>query len=129
MGWAPQVEILKHPSIGGVLFHSGWGSLIESLQFGHCLVLLPFIHDQALNARLLVEKGLALEIERSRDGSFSRQNISDSLQKAMSSEEGRQLRDKAKEVSSIFGDQKLHQDRYIGEFVKYLKNEIIKGER
>ncbi|GLT78674.1 hypothetical protein SLA2020_502020 [Shorea laevis] len=63
----------------------------------------------------------------SRDGSFSRQNIADSLQKAMSSE-GQKLRDKAREFSSVFGDQKLRQDHYISEFVKYLKNETIKRE-
>ncbi|GLT46571.1 hypothetical protein SLA2020_203150 [Shorea laevis] len=72
LGWAPQLEILGHPSIGGSLFHSGWGSIIETLQFGHCLVVLPFIIDQPLNARVLVEKGLAIEIERSEEGTFSR---------------------------------------------------------
>ncbi|KAF2291152.1 hypothetical protein GH714_020393 [Hevea brasiliensis] len=34
IGWAPQIEILGHPSIGGSLFHSGWGSVIETLEFG-----------------------------------------------------------------------------------------------
>ena len=68
IGWAPQLEILGHPSIGGSLFHGGWGSIIETLQFGHCLVMLPFIVDQPLNARFLVEKGLAMEVERSDDG-------------------------------------------------------------
>jgi hypothetical protein len=51
MGWIPQ-EILTHSSIGGSLFHSaGWGSAIETLQFGNNLVLLPFIVDQLLNAK------------------------------------------------------------------------------
>ncbi|KAK2650227.1 hypothetical protein Ddye_017716 [Dipteronia dyeriana] len=38
IGWAPQLEILGHQSIGGSLFHSGWGSVIETLQFGHFLL-------------------------------------------------------------------------------------------
>ena len=75
MGWVPQKEILAHPSIGGSLFHSGWGSAIEMLQFGHCLVVLPFIYDQPVNARVLVEKDLAIEVEREEDGSFSRDGI------------------------------------------------------
>ena len=88
-GWAPQLEILEHPSIGGSLFHAGWGSIMETLQFGHCLVVLPLIIDQPLNARLLVEKGLAIEIERSEDGSFSRDGIAKALRLAMVSERER----------------------------------------
>ncbi|GKU96781.1 hypothetical protein SLEP1_g9975 [Rubroshorea leprosula] len=126
IGWAPQMEILAHPSIGGALFHSGWGSVIEILQFGHCLVVLPLIIDQPLNARLLVEKGLAIEVERSKDGSFTRYNIAESLRQAMLSEEGQKLRDRAREAASVFGDHKLHQDHYVHELVKYLKNGVIK---
>ncbi|XP_059651367.1 putative UDP-rhamnose:rhamnosyltransferase 1 [Cornus florida] len=125
IGWAPQTDILAHQSIGGTLFHSGWGSAIESLQFGHCLVVLPLILDQGLNARLLVEKGLAIEVERSEDGSFSRNDIAKSLREAMVSEEGEQLRARAKEATAIFGDRELH-DQYISEFVEYLRNGVAK---
>lgn len=121
MGWAPQMEILSHPSIGGSSFHSGWGSVIETLQFGHSLVLLPFIVDQGLNTRLLVEKGLAVEIERGEDGSFKREEIANSLRLVMVSEEGEKLRMKAREAAAIFGDgQKMNQS-YIDELVQYLK--------
>ncbi|KAJ8900502.1 hypothetical protein K2173_025279 [Erythroxylum novogranatense] len=122
LGWAPQLEILGHSSIGGSLFHSGWGSAIETLQFGHCLVLLPFIIDQPLNARLLVEKGLGVEVERDGDGSFNRHGIAKALKLAMISEEGQTLRSRAREASSIFGDSKLHNEHYIGKFVEFLRD-------
>ncbi|KAM3732654.1 hypothetical protein ACB098_11G075300 [Castanea mollissima] len=122
MGWAPQKEILAHPSIGGSLFHSGWGSAIEMLQFGHCLVVLPFIFDQPLNARLLVDKGVAVEVERGEDGSFSRDGIAKAVKLAMVLEEGDKLRTRAREAAAIFGDEYLHQVNYIGHFVEYLKH-------
>ncbi|XP_034708805.1 putative UDP-rhamnose:rhamnosyltransferase 1 [Vitis riparia] len=125
MEWAPQMEILAHPSIGGSLFHSGWGSAIETLQFGQSPIVLPFVIDQGLNARLLVEKGMAVEIERGDDGSFSRDDIAKSLRLAMVMEEGEKLRIRAREAAMIFGDQKLHQS-YIDELVKYLKGGIAK---
>ncbi|XVF80112.1 hypothetical protein PTKIN_Ptkin15bG0044400 [Pterospermum kingtungense] len=118
-GWAPQLEILRHPSIGGSLFHAGWGSIIETLQFGHCLVVLPFVYDQPLNARLLVEKGLAIEIERSEDGSFSRDGIAKALRLAMVSEEGERLRVRAREAAQVFGNRDL-QNCHFNSFVKYL---------
>ncbi|KAH7864177.1 hypothetical protein Vadar_026638 [Vaccinium darrowii] len=125
IGWAPQKEILAHPSIGGSLFHAGWGSAIETLQFGHCLVVLPFVVDQGLNARFLVEKGLAIEIERGEDGSFERSDIAMALRQAMARKEGEGMRAHSRDVAAVVGDQELH-DGYVAEFVEYLKNGIGK---
>ncbi|EEF50571.1 UDP-glucosyltransferase, putative [Ricinus communis] len=122
IGWAPQMEILGHRAIGGSLFHSGWGSIIETLQFGHSLVLLPFIIDQPLNARLLVEKELGVEVERSEDGSFNRDGVANALRLAMVSEEGKKLRAGASEAAQVFGNNNLHQDYYIEKFVEFLRN-------
>uniref|UniRef100_A0A2N9GDT5 Glycosyltransferase n=1 Tax=Fagus sylvatica TaxID=28930 RepID=A0A2N9GDT5_FAGSY len=127
-GWAPQMEILAHPSIGGSLFHSGWGSVIEILQFGHFLVVLPLVYDQSLNASLLVDKGLAVEVERGQDGSFDRDGIAKALRLAMVSDEGEAFRVRAREAAVIFGDENLHQQFYIGRFVEYLKHGLTKHE-
>ncbi|KAF9610441.1 hypothetical protein IFM89_022405 [Coptis chinensis] len=104
-GWVPQLDILSHPSIGGSLFHSGWGSIIETLQHGHTLVVLPLVIDQGLNARLLVEKGLAVEVERTDDGKFNGEDIAKALRMAMVSNEGEDLRLRARDMKSIFSDQ------------------------
>ncbi|KAL6290335.1 hypothetical protein ACE6H2_007845 [Prunus campanulata] len=124
LGWVAQMEILGHPSVGGSLFHSGWGSVIETLQFGHVLVVLPFIIDQPLNARLLVEKDLAVEVKRTEEGSFCKDDIAKTLRHAMVADEGEKLRSNARKAAKVFGDHKLHQDHYIGQFVHYLKNNV-----
>ncbi|KAL6128626.1 hypothetical protein ACLB2K_071981 [Fragaria x ananassa] len=79
-----------------------------------------------LNARLLVEKGLAAEVKRNEDGSFSREEIAKSLRLAMVEEEGEQLRSNARKSAAVIGDHKLQHDRYIGAFVNYLKNNVAK---
>ncbi|KAI8023342.1 UDP-glycosyltransferase 91D1 [Camellia lanceoleosa] len=94
--------------------------MIETLQFGHCMVVLPFVIDQPLNARLLVEKGLAIEIERGEDGSFSGNDVSLCLRKAMVSKEGDEMRAQVKKAAAIFADRKL-QDLNVAGFVEYLK--------
>ncbi|PIN20168.1 UDP-glucuronosyl and UDP-glucosyl transferase [Handroanthus impetiginosus] len=120
IGWAPQREILAHPSIGCFFFHAGWGSIVEAMQYGHVLVFLPFIIDQPLNARLLVEKSLGIEVERDEHGSFTRNDIANALRKAMASEEGEKLRARTEKATDlVFGDRKLHDD-CIEKFVEYL---------
>ncbi|KAK1560430.1 hypothetical protein Q3G72_026610 [Acer saccharum] len=93
--------------------------------FGHCLVVLPLIIDQPLNARILVEKGLAVEVERREDGSFTRDDIAKALRLAMVSEDGEKLRVRAREAAVIFKDRKLHQ-HYFDRFVDYLKLNVVK---
>ncbi|KAI9110142.1 hypothetical protein K1719_019183 [Acacia pycnantha] len=126
LGWAPQMQILSHESIGGSLFHAGWGSMIEMLGFGHSLVLLPVIIDQGLNARLLVEKGLGVEIERAEDGSFSREDITKALNTAMVLEEGEALRARAREAGAVIRDMDLQYQHYIGQVVHFLKSHNAK---
>ncbi|XP_008807755.2 putative UDP-rhamnose:rhamnosyltransferase 1 [Phoenix dactylifera] len=118
-GWAPQLEILAHPSVGGSLFHSGWGSIIETLRYGNALIVLPNIFDQGLNARLLVEKGIAVEVERGDDGSYDRDGVAKALQMVMLSNEVEGLRRKAREMAAVFADKELH-DRYLKEFINFL---------
>ncbi|XP_028769246.1 UDP-glycosyltransferase 91C1-like [Neltuma alba] len=122
MGWAPQMEILSHESIGGSLFHTGWGSVNENLGFGHSLVALPMIIEQGLNARLLVDRGLAVEVDRAEDGSFSRDDIAKALRMAMVSEEGEPLRLRARQIAAVFGDIKFQQEHYIGQLVEFMKS-------
>ncbi|XWS46132.1 hypothetical protein CRYUN_Cryun14cG0037600 [Craigia yunnanensis] len=126
IGWAPQLEILGHPSVGGFLSHAGWGSITETLPFGHCLVVLPLGLDQPLNARVLVEKGLAVEIERREDGSFNRNGIAKALRFAMVSEEGQSLRVRTREAAQTFGNIDL-QVAYFDSFVEYLKKNGVEN--
>ncbi|GKU88061.1 hypothetical protein SLEP1_g2370 [Rubroshorea leprosula] len=67
-----------------------------------------------------------IEIERSEDGSFTREGIAKALKLAMVSEEGERLRIRAKEAAMVFGDQKLH-DGYFCRFVEYLKKGVRDG--
>ncbi|KAL6964218.1 hypothetical protein U1Q18_035276 [Sarracenia purpurea var. burkii] len=126
LGWAPQLEILAHPAIGGCLFHSGWGSIIESLGFGHPAILLPMVRDQELNAKLLVEKGIGHEVPRNKDGSFDRDVVAESVRLVMVEEEGELLRAKTAKMQTVFSSQDLH-DSYINKFIEYL-NKFKKRE-
>ncbi|CAK8541877.1 unnamed protein product [Lathyrus sativus] len=120
--WAPQLRILAHESIGGFLTHCGWSSVIESFQVGCPLIMLPFINDQDLNARLMEEKKVGVKVERN-DGKFNRDSVAKALRLVMVEEEGKSYRSKAEEMRKIVGDRRLHQ-KYIDEFVDYIELHI-----
>lgn len=119
--WAPQLRILAHQSVGGFLTHCGWSSIIEGLQLGRPLIMMPFLGDQGLNARVFEERGVGIEIPRDeQDGSFTRNSVAESLKKVMVEDEGKAYNEKAKELSKIFGDKERHQ-QYLDNFVKYFE--------
>lgn len=121
LGWAPQVKILSHNSVGGFLTHCGWNSVLEGLAFGRVLILFPVLNDQGLNARLLHGKKLGLEIPRNKqDGSFMWNSVADSVRMAMVDDSGESWRDLAKEMRGLIGDRDRN-DRFVDRFVRYLE--------
>ncbi|XP_047977299.1 UDP-glucosyltransferase 29-like isoform X2 [Salvia hispanica] len=62
--WAPQTKILGHPSIGGFVSHCGRSSITESMYFGVPVIAMPMNADQPMNAQLMVELGVGVEVEK-----------------------------------------------------------------
>ncbi|XP_062076681.1 anthocyanidin 3-O-glucosyltransferase 2-like [Humulus lupulus] len=64
IGWAPQVTVLAHSSVGGFVSHCGWNSTLESLWFGVPMATWSLFAEQRLNAFMLVKEfRLAVEIK------------------------------------------------------------------
>ncbi|KAK7295313.1 hypothetical protein RJT34_18219 [Clitoria ternatea] len=119
--WAPQLRILAHKSIGGFLSHCGWSSVIESLQVGCPLIMLPLHNDQGFVARLVENKKAGVKVPRSdHDGKFTRDSVAKALRSMMLEEDGETYRSQAEEMSKIFGDKELHQ-KYLNDFVGYIE--------
>ncbi|XP_022880689.1 putative UDP-rhamnose:rhamnosyltransferase 1 [Olea europaea var. sylvestris] len=71
--WAPQLKILSHDSVGAFLTHCGWSSFIEGLAFGLPLIALPFLVDQGLNARVIADRHVGIEIPKNdEDGTYTK---------------------------------------------------------
>ncbi|KAI3731415.1 hypothetical protein L1987_62603 [Smallanthus sonchifolius] len=98
-GWAPQTKILKHKNIGGFVSHCGWSSVMEAMKFGVPIIAMPMHLDQPVNARLVVEVGVGVEVARDGNGRLMREKVAAVVQRVVVSELGKVTREKAKKMS------------------------------
>ncbi|KAL8136656.1 hypothetical protein V2J09_002657 [Rumex salicifolius] len=89
VGWAPQREVLAHPSVGGFLTHNGWNSTLESVCKGVPMICLPRFSDQTINARHVSDVWrVGLDLEKS----VERGAIERAVRSLLLDKEGKEIR-------------------------------------
>ncbi|KAK9154816.1 hypothetical protein Sjap_002296 [Stephania japonica] len=99
--WAPQLEILAHPSTGGFMSHCGWNSSLESMSMGVPIATWPMHSDQPRNAMLITEVlkvGIAAREWERREELASSDTIAKAIRLLMASEEGKAIQMRANEL-------------------------------
>ncbi|KAL0404892.1 UNVERIFIED_CONTAM: Zeatin O-glucosyltransferase [Sesamum radiatum] len=99
--WAPQLEILGHPSTGGFMSHCGWNSCLESISMGVPMATWPMHSDQPGNAVLITQVlkiGVQVKCWSRQDELVSSLTVETAVRKLMVSEEGDRVRKTAAEL-------------------------------
>lgn len=100
--WAPQLEILGHPSTGGFMSHCGWNSCMESISHGVPIAAWPMHSDQPRNSTLitkLLKIGIVVRNWAARDELVKSSTIQTAVKRLIASKEGAELRKRAAELS------------------------------
>ncbi|EOA24025.1 hypothetical protein CARUB_v10017240mg [Capsella rubella] len=90
--WAPQIEVLGHPSVGGFWSHCGWNSILESIAEGVPMICRPFQGEQKLNAKYIVS-GWSVGIHL--EGEVERGEVERAVKRLIVDEEGAGMRERA----------------------------------
>ncbi|XP_019235331.1 PREDICTED: zeatin O-glucosyltransferase-like [Nicotiana attenuata] len=101
--WAPQLEILGHPSTGGFLSHCGWNSCIESIIMGVPLATWPIQYDQPYNAiqvTNVLKIGTSVKSWARREKLVTASTIEIAVKTLMGTTEGEEMRQRAMELSN-----------------------------
>ncbi|KAL5836614.1 hypothetical protein ACOSQ3_013783 [Xanthoceras sorbifolium] len=96
--WAPQAKILQHSSTGGFVSHCGWSSTLEAMVYGVPIIAIPMKLDQPINAKLVVDMGVGMEVPR-KNKELAREEVASVIRRVVVEEEGKELRKIAKELS------------------------------
>ncbi|XP_047329948.1 flavonol 3-O-glucosyltransferase F3GT2-like [Impatiens glandulifera] len=90
VSWAPQVQVLKHASVGVFVMHGGWNSVCEGIIGGVPMICRPFFGDHSLNSRM-VESVWEIGVKIPR-GKFTKSEVSGALKRVLSSEKGDKMK-------------------------------------
>ncbi|KAL7133503.1 hypothetical protein ABFS83_12G145100 [Erythranthe nasuta] len=107
-GWAPQVMILSHRSVGGFLTHCGWNSTLEGVCAGLPMITWPMFAEQFYNEKFIVHVlkiGVRVGVEGGcRKGLLvTWQRVKESIEELMNIEdgEGRERRRRAEKLGEM----------------------------
>ncbi|CAL5378925.1 unnamed protein product [Camellia sinensis] len=107
-GWAPQVLILEHESVGGFVTHCGWNSTFEGISAGLPMVTWPVFAEQFFNEKLVTDilrigvgVGSLKWKSRTASGGIEREAIAKAVKRVMVGEEAEEMRSRARELKDL----------------------------
>lgn len=122
--WCPQEHVLKHPSIGGFLTHSGWNSILDTVIGGVPIICWPFFAEQQTNCKYsCVDWGIGMEI----DNNVKRNEVEKLVRELMDGEKGKELKKRVMEwkssaedaISSPNGSSFVNLDKLVSQILNF----------
>ena len=100
VSWAPQEEVLAHPSVACFFSHCGWNSTMGGIGMGVPFLCWPYLGDQFHNQSYICEKWkVGLGLNPDKNGFISRHEIKMKIEKLVSDDGIKANAEKLKEMA------------------------------
>ena len=87
VGWAPQQQVLRHPSVACFLSHCGWNSTVEGVSNGIPFLCWPYFADQFLNGSYICDVWkVGLGLDRNESGIITQGEIKSKVKQLLGNE-------------------------------------------
>nr|AOC55048.1 glucosyltransferase 71E5 [Carthamus tinctorius] len=133
IGWAPQLMVLSHRSVGSFVSHCGWNSTLESIWCGVPIAAWPMYAEQQTNAfQLVSEAGIAAEVRMDYRTNMkpggeqmivTAEEIERGIRRVMSDGEIKRKAEEMKEKSRLAVSEGGSSYDSIGDFIHHVMNE------
>ncbi|XP_050223447.1 UDP-glycosyltransferase 83A1-like [Mercurialis annua] len=98
--WAPQENVLAHPSVACFFTHCGWNSTMEGVSMGVPFLCWPYIVDQFHNRDYICEGwNVGLAVNPDEEGIVTRHEIKSKIEKLVSNKDFKDNSLKLKEMA------------------------------
>ncbi|GLJ07772.1 hypothetical protein SUGI_0073870 [Cryptomeria japonica] len=97
-GWAPQLVILSHISVGAFISHCGWNSVLESVCLGVPILAWSMVGDQHFNSKLFAELGVGIQLCEHADGIPNEERVKEAVIMALTGDKGEEMRERAEKL-------------------------------
>ncbi|PWA73951.1 UDP-glucuronosyl/UDP-glucosyltransferase [Artemisia annua] len=122
VSWAPQQDVLNHPSVGCFISHCGWNSTMEGVSNGVPFLCWPYFADQFLNASYICDiwkTGLGLNKDDT--GIVTRLEIKRKVEELFSNDIFKQNELHVKEKTMDSVREGYSSDKNLSDFIDWVK--------
>ena len=122
VSWAPQVNVLRHPSVACFVSHCGWNSTSEGISNGVPFLCWPYFGDQLSNQTYICDIWkVGLRCDKNETGIVSKGEIKNKVEQLLGDNnfKARAMNLKDEVVSSVSRDGSSYKN--LNKFIEYLK--------
>ncbi|XP_062029697.1 UDP-glycosyltransferase 83A1-like [Rosa rugosa] len=123
VSWAPQQNVLAHPSIACFLSHCGWNSTMEGVSNGVPFLCWPYFADQFINESYICDVWeVGLGFDKNESGIITQGEIKNKIEHLLGDKDFKARASKLKEMAMTTVKEGGQSNKILKNFIEWIKS-------